>query len=240
MSDTGAPERAHDWAEANRQFFDNMAREDKPHPHERYAQSIVQGLKENLPLSSESTTVLDYACGQGMIAHRLFPAVKKIVGVDISQASVYSFNERAKNQGFLAEDAQAFCINLEGKEGELGGKKFDVVTCTMAYHHLEDLQAVTRTLAYFLKPGGILAVIDLVKPLTGNPSPFQGRADVHHVVPHKAGFSAEDMKALFVETAGLQSFKYLPFLEVKVDEGPAKSCFIALGYKVEDAGLQDK
>ena len=40
------------------------------------------------------------------------------------------------------------------------------------------------------------------------------------------------MKGLFVDTAGLQEFTFLPFLEAKIDEGPAKKCFIAVGHKV--------
>ena len=63
-----------------------------------------------------------------MVSLKLFPFVKKLVGIDISEGAVAKFNEKARSQGFATEDANAFALNLQGEDSELGGEKFDVVT----------------------------------------------------------------------------------------------------------------
>lgn len=49
------------------------------------------------------------------------------MGVDISEGMVAQFNERVDNQGIPREEMGAVCAELNGKEGELGGEKFDVI-----------------------------------------------------------------------------------------------------------------
>ncbi|PBK90796.1 hypothetical protein ARMGADRAFT_1111483 [Armillaria gallica] len=76
--------------------------------------------------------------------------------------------------------------------------------CTMAYHHLESTVEITRILAYFLKPGGALLVTDRVS--SDAVSKIEDiREKYEAIVPHKSGFSKEDMRKLF-EDAGLESF----------------------------------
>ena len=63
----------------------------------------------------------------GLISRELAPYSRSILGVDISQAMVDEYNLRVFNQGIPPEEMRAVCAELEGKEGELGGQKFDVI-----------------------------------------------------------------------------------------------------------------
>ena len=63
----------------------------------------------------------------GLISRELAPYSRSILGVDISQAMVDQYNLRVFNQGIPPEEMRAVCAELEGKEGELGGQKFDVI-----------------------------------------------------------------------------------------------------------------
>lgn len=53
------------------------------------------------------------------------------MGVDISQGMVDQYNKRVNEQGIASEEMKAVCIELQGKENELDGAKFDVIVVSM-------------------------------------------------------------------------------------------------------------
>jgi hypothetical protein len=59
-------------------------------------------------------------------------------------------------------------------------------------------------LSYFLKPGGALVVVDIIKD--GHRNPFHTLPADAHYVAHKHGFGDSDLRKAF-ETAGL-SFSF--------------------------------
>jgi predicted TPR repeat methyltransferase len=63
----------------------------------------------------------------GLISKELIPHVKSILGVDISQGMVNQFNLRVQNESISPDKMHAVREELEGKEGELDGMKFDVI-----------------------------------------------------------------------------------------------------------------
>ncbi|KAG6828358.1 hypothetical protein H0H92_008246 [Tricholoma furcatifolium] len=166
-------------------------------------------MRQSYEFNEDVTTVLEFACGTGLVSRELAPYSKRIIGVDISQGVVDQFNLRVSNQGIPAEEMQAIRAELKGEPGELEDEKFDVVICASAYHHFPDIAGVTRTLAYFLKPGGALLVVDLAKRPGENPFDHvhAPKHVVDHIVPHRGGLDESDMRAAF-ENAGLQSFTY--------------------------------
>ncbi|EGN96300.1 hypothetical protein SERLA73DRAFT_141641 [Serpula lacrymans var. lacrymans S7.3] len=117
---------------------------------------------------------------------------------------VDQYNQSVANQGLAPEEMKAVCVELKGEEGELDGAKFDVIVCASAYHHFSSIADVTRTLAYFLKPGGSLLVADLMKGVEGGEIVTP---EVHHMVPHRGGFGEADIREVF-DGAGLVNFTY--------------------------------
>lgn len=148
---------------------------------------------------------------------------------------------------------RAVCVELKGAEGELDGLKFDIITvrrshpiphkpraltsppvetlisqCALSYHHFADIAAITRTLAFFLKPGGALLVVDIVKPASHGDAPLFDEK-YSHVVPHTHGMTKEAVQAVF-EGAGLGEFTFKPIAPISM-HGMDAIMFIAKGVK---------
>jgi SAM-dependent methyltransferase len=125
----------------------------------------------------------------GLLSQALAPHTRTLIGVDISPKSVAYYNERVANQGISKDEMRAVCVELSERGAEevdaFDGVEFDVIVvsqvtlthsscaspaitfnsqCTNAYHHFDDIAAVTKTLVSYLKPGsGILLVVDLLR-----------------------------------------------------------------------------
>ncbi|KAG6877398.1 hypothetical protein C0992_010041 [Termitomyces sp. T32_za158] len=215
-------EDAINFVEANKDHFDKTAAQYDEYPHvlERARRTAIR-IREAYDFEEDITTVLEYACGTGLVSRELAPYTKRIVGVDISQGMVDQFNTRVRNQGIPPEEMQAFCVELKGEAGELGDEKFDAIVCASAYHHFPDIDAVTGVLVHFLKPGGVLLVVDLAKHTgerahDGHEHGHLIPDQYHHIVPHRDGISEQDIRKAF-ESAGLNSFSFSDSLVAKDD-----------------------
>jgi len=186
---------------------------------QRYEYTVTKAMRKAYPFDEDSTEMLDFACGKGLIARGLAPYCKSVVGVDNNQAIVDSFAEMVNNQGIPPEEMRVVCGDLKGEHSELGGQKFDVVVCSAAYHHFELVNDTTRTLAFFLKPGGCLLVVDFMK--TEQP--------IQEDVPHRWGFTEEDIRKAFND-AGLERFSFDQFTKAKF-HGQSVDLFLAKGTK---------
>ncbi|KAH7928135.1 S-adenosyl-L-methionine-dependent methyltransferase [Leucogyrophana mollusca] len=223
-------DHSHSFEDANKQYFNETAHihNDRPEVHEM-ARRIGAAMLEAYEFDEETTTVMDYACGTGLISKELAPHAKSILGVDISQSMVDQFNQSVFNQGIDQDEMKAICAELKGDQGELEGVKFDVIVCASSYHHFTSIEDVTRILVSHIKPGGSLMVADLLK------EEFAGEifpSDVHHLVAHKGGFEETDMRAVF-EGAGLRNFTFELAAEAKRFGHPVK-IFLAKGDKIAD------
>ncbi|KAJ7611695.1 S-adenosyl-L-methionine-dependent methyltransferase [Roridomyces roridus] len=180
---------------------------------------VPKAMREVYPFDEDTTTVMDFACGTGLISRGLAPYCKSIVGVDISQAMVDFYNEKVHNQGIPPEEMRAVCADLKGEISELDGQKFDVIVCSAAYHHLESIDDTTRVLSFFLKPGGCLLVVDFMK--SDQPVPED--------VPNSGGFTEADIRKAFVG-ARLDGFEFDPFTKAMF-HGQRVTVFLAKGSK---------
>ena len=64
------------------------------------------------------------------MSKQVIPHAKSILGVDISQGMVDLYNETGEKEGFSG--MKAICANLKGEDGELDGRKFDVIIVSIA------------------------------------------------------------------------------------------------------------
>ena len=88
----------------------------------------------------------------------------------------------------------------------------------MAYHHFESIQDITRKLVFFLKPGGILLIADLIKGAKqGLIAHTIGDAVHKHVVAHPGGF-VEDEICPVLEDAGLVEVTFTPRVRIAKGE----------------------
>lgn len=164
-----------------------------------------------------------------MISRELAAHTNKIVGVDISEAMVNQYNQRVENQGISPKEMRAVCTELKGTAEELDGVKFDVIVCASAYHHFESIEAATRTLTFYLKPGGSLMVSDIMKPSNGD-EVFPRDESHIHVVAHKGGFEEADIRKAF-DAGGLHDMSFDKVTSTKWKDGRSIDIFLAKGVK---------
>jgi SAM-dependent methyltransferase len=108
-----------------------------------------------LGLCAEGETVLDVACGQGVLTRELGRRFPTVVGVDRSQDLIRIAQERGRvsHVRYLTEDARAL--------SSLADASFDGATCCLALTDFDDLSAVLAATSRVLKPNGWLVVATL-------------------------------------------------------------------------------
>ncbi len=101
-------------------------------------------------------TVLDVACGPGLLACAFARVVRHVTGIDLTPAML----ERAR----ALQQAQGL-TNLTWRQGDAlplpwPDAGFTLVTARFAFHHFLDPRAVLAEMARVCAPGGRVAVID--------------------------------------------------------------------------------
>ena len=110
-----------------------------------------------LPLRAQDT-VLDVCGGAGHLARHLSSRAKEFVVLDLTPEQLQTGREGAAREGsdnvrFVEGDALAIPFDT----GE-----FDLAMSRFAFHHLIDPAAASREMARVVRPGGHVAVIDMV------------------------------------------------------------------------------
>ncbi|KAF8839867.1 S-adenosyl-L-methionine-dependent methyltransferase [Paxillus ammoniavirescens] len=216
------------YEDANRHHFNETAHQYNDHPDAHVlAQKLGNAMKKTGLFKQGVTTVMDFACGTGLISQVLAAEDPKlIVGVDISQAMVDHYNKTVSDHDVSFEEMKAICVTeLRENEKQLEGMTFDVIVCASSYHHFSSIDEVTKTLVSYLNPGGSLLVSDLIKDESSLDGVFP--ASTHHIVAHKGGFSEEDIRSTF-EKAGLKNVTFETVAEPKLAGHPV-SLFLARG-----------
>jgi SAM-dependent methyltransferase len=110
-------------------------------------------LFDRLPLDA-TDLVLDVAAGTGHVARRLAPRVRTVVALDATRAMLEQGREHAPGN----------VLFVQGDAGQLPflDESFDVVVTRFAIHHFEAPEDQLAEMRRVLRPGGRLAVADLV------------------------------------------------------------------------------
>ncbi|ESK92098.1 hexaprenyldihydroxybenzoate methyltransferase [Moniliophthora roreri MCA 2997] len=194
---------------ANQAHWDRMAKDLDKNPWGiagmKLARSMLPHILEAVSFDKEKTQVMDFACGNGFNSSLLAPYSKSILGVDISSGMVDEYNRNVERWSLDKKQLNALRADIEDAHGtELEGKTFDVIYCSMVYHHFPSIEETTKVLATYLKPGGTLLVIDWIKPETEEEYP-----DEIKPIMKVAGIGELEMKEAFVN-AGLRFRSYDP------------------------------
>jgi ubiquinone/menaquinone biosynthesis C-methylase UbiE len=101
-------------------------------------------------------TVLDVACGGGLVVCAFAQVVRRAEGIDITPAML----ERARQ---LAADKKL--TNASFRQGDVTSlpypdASFSIVTSRFTFHHFQDPLAVLREMRRVCAPGGRIAVVD--------------------------------------------------------------------------------
>jgi ubiquinone/menaquinone biosynthesis C-methylase UbiE len=144
---------------------------------------------------------LDVACGPGTFARAFAHRVRWIAGVDVATPMMLRGRATAAEEGI--GNLAWGCGNAAALPFAAGA--FDLVACGYAVHHFGEPATSLAEMARVLRPGGRLALMDLIVP--GEESAVAGAAnneiEIARDASHETTFFAEGLRAL-VERAGLR------------------------------------
>jgi len=191
----------------------------------------------------------------------LWPYVSWVRGVDVSGGMVEEFNRRAEAQGISMEQMLAVQGDLladPAPESAISGPEFfnlDLITCSMAFHHLDNPDLAAKRMVERLKPGtGIVLILDGTPEGETRHGHSHGADNSHgsghghnssqvpvtphgqhvphgaeHTIAHPDGFSKDRMEKMLQE-AGCVDIDYIVLEETfKIEDVMEKKCFLARG-----------
>jgi ubiquinone/menaquinone biosynthesis C-methylase UbiE len=143
-------------------------------------------------------TVLDIACGGGIVVCAFAPHVRHATGIDMTAAML----ERART---LA--AEKRLANVTWQEGEVErlpypDGAFTIVVTRFAMHHFLDPAAVFREMVRVCAPGGRVVVVDTYTSEDPAKAAAFNRLEILRDPSHARSLYLAELKGLF-QTAGL-------------------------------------
>src|SRR6202521_4415600 len=122
--------------------------------------------------NADKLLAIDLACGPGTYTRPLAARVRQAIGADLTPAMV----EKAR-----AEAARDGITNIEFVCGDIYALPFkdssaEIVSCGYAFHHMTDPMRALTEMVRGLKPGGRVALTDIIVP-EGFDGDFQNKLE---------------------------------------------------------------
>jgi ubiquinone/menaquinone biosynthesis C-methylase UbiE len=147
----------------------------------------------------ESDTVLDVACGPGVVSCYVARFACNVIGIDLTPAMIEKARELQASQGVT---------NVEWRIGDVAvlpfsDDAFSLVLSRYAFHHLRDAHAVLREMRRVCLPSGKIVIADVCLPDDLNIVQSFNRLEQLRDSSHVHAFSASEFQALF-DKAGVR------------------------------------
>jgi len=173
-------------------------------------QKYIKWMIDSLPLHSEAS-VLDVACGTGIMSRALAPFVRSVIGIDVTPAMLSQARALAEADGLLnVEFRECPAENTEFPPGT-----FDVSVTRFSLHHFENPIVQIREMARVTKDDGSVAIIDLVSPSDSEMALRYNEYERLRDPSHTIALSTEKLEELIKE-AGLR-IRHAEQIEVQVN-----------------------
>jgi ubiquinone/menaquinone biosynthesis C-methylase UbiE len=143
--------------------------------------------------------VLDAACGPGTFALGFAPRARFVVGLDFTPAILAQARASAEKAGLR---------NLYFSFGDalrlpFAPATFGVVSCGYSLHHFSDPVAAVREFTRVARPGGRVALADMIVPPPGRPE-MNNRIEQARDLSHTRTLRREELLRI-MEDAGLRA-----------------------------------
>jgi SAM-dependent methyltransferase len=143
-------------------------------------------------------TVLDLACGGGLVVCALAPHVRHATGIDLTPAMLARAHALAAEKGLT---------NISWQEGDIRvlpwpDATFSIVTTRFSLHHLPDPLGTMREMKRVCRPGGRVVVVDMYASEDPEKAAAWNRLEVLRDPSHVRALSLTELRALF-PAAGL-------------------------------------
>jgi SAM-dependent methyltransferase len=138
-------------------------------------------------------TVLDVACGGGIVVCAFAPHVRHATGIDMTPAMLeraqrWAADNDIANVGFDQGDAQAL---------PYPDAAFDIVVTRFSFHHFLDPLAVLREMRRVAAPGGCIVVVDMYASEDSGKAAEWNRLEKLRDPSHVRCLSLTELRGLF-------------------------------------------
>ena len=182
----------------NRRIVDQFTRQAEP-----FARHPAHSAEESMRLVREAAgigphdTVLDVACGPGLVACDFARHCRHVTGMDLTPAMIEQAEARQRAEGLA---------NLAWRVGDVASLpfpdgSFSVALTRYSFHHMLDPRAVLAEMVRVTAPGGRVAVVDVY---TSSPEQAAAYDRVERLrdASHVRALGLDELKGLF-DGAGL-------------------------------------
>jgi len=159
-------------------------------------------------------TVLDVACGPGLVVCAFAQVVRHATGIDLTPAMI----ERAR-----ALQQEKRLTNVTWQVGDVlplpyPHASFSIVTSRFAFHHFPDPQVVLAEMKRVCTPGGKVVVIDVMASPDPQKAAAYNRMEKLRDPSHARGLPLTELEMLFQQTALPTPRKTFYRLEGELDD----------------------
>lgn len=188
-----------DAEEQNRRILDQFTRQAAPFAEfpAHSAEDANRLVIDAVGIGPEDT-ILDLACGPGLVACTFAPLAKHVTGIDLTPAMIDQAKSLQESKGLE---------NLSWHVGDVASLPFfdgafSVSFTRYSFHHLLDPKRVLAEMVRVCKPGGRVAVVDVY---TTSPEQAEAYDGVERLrdPSHVRALDLEELQGLFHD-AGLQ------------------------------------
>lgn len=164
-------------------------------------------------------TVLDVACGPGLVACAFAARVRHVTGIDLTPAMLDRARDVAREQH--ATNVTWHCGDVVPLPFAAGA--FSVVVSRFAFHHFPDPARVLAEMRRVCRPGGRVAVADLL----ASPDPMRAaafhRMEMLRDPSHARALTQDELRRLFAD-AGFRPPRESSYgMDVELDAVLARS-----------------
>ncbi len=153
--------------------------------------------------------LLDVACGTGEFSVFCARRIRSVHGIDISQGMIELAREQARANGLANLTFQ--CHDVE--HVPCADSSFSVVQCRSAFHHMENYPRVFKEMLRCCKPGGRLAVQDIMAYEDPKVNSFFEALEKEVDISHNATLHKQE----FIDLFDLNQVEVIRSLAVEVE-----------------------
>src|SRR5262245_6223747 len=159
-------------------------------------------------------TVLDVACGPGLIVCAFAQVVRHATGIDLTPAMIERGRTLQREKGLT---------NVTWQVGDVlplpyPDASFSIVTSRFAFHHFPDPQAVLAEMKRVCTPSGKVVVIDVIASPDPEKAAAYNRMEKLRDPSHVRGLPLVELESLFPQTALPAPRKPFDRLEAEVED----------------------
>lgn len=162
-------------------------------------------------------TVLDVACGPGLVVKAFAAVAARVTGIDLTPAMIEQAREHTRD----CQNVEIVCGDVEKLPFADGA--FSLVVSRFAFHHFLRPERVLAEMKRVCKPGGRVVVCDLV----GDPDPRKAAAfhalEMQRDPSHARAIALGELEALFDAAALTRRPTLHTILKIDVDGIVARS-----------------